>query len=764
MRTVLLVMLMLAVAATVTLGQLEDEGPQPRWKPEPGDLDPAVNLALGKVVSFSPQPNYSLTKAGDTDATDLTDGVLCDHPEGLLWWQSKCVGYSYGGRANLSLDLGKIEPIDEIAIRFQGGSPQGSITGPVWMAPMVSDDGQSWRQVGEYTTFGRDDSVAFGVPRHEGEAFVHRYRFSNLNTRGRYVGLAFYCSRAQYSDEMYVMAGKHDPNAVDMSAWPLVDFSTSRPQMHLHKPYLCFTTNIVTENPVGLTAPEDMEPEQVLIRLELPPGVRLVDGSGFGRGTRARPAPPLSTIEPTPIEEGWNRYEWDGNTVKSTKTWGRLFIGGDWPDGTEGTMRYQVVYADGTEAVMTSVPIRAIEVPQTPQPRELLVGLSWYDFDSMLSWPDSLNAFRTLGFNTVSSLLNWTRSAEGIDEGPLAELWEQARAEGFKLMHIDATLHYMAREDEAHCELPDGTVGDKFCPSYRGPLYQWELDRLAQICAKTRPDYVFPDIELWSWQGPVDARQCKRCQQDFANSGMDSFEQWQLQKGYEMWTEVVDSVRAACAEVGAEAPQFGVYGWRTTADYQYTWPVSRFYPEYLQSVQPSSYNPLGWSDLINLGNRIRTERATLQGPHVIPWLSPGDGGTFDGERFRYALLECFCNGASGLNFWSDRTWDSELLAAYSHAIRNLVPAEDLILSGELLDGATVDGPGRISGVVADGQMLLLVADYYLDSDGAVSVKLPVAGAMTATDLDSGETLSVAADGSLQVPVQDGNRARILHVK
>ena len=35
-----------------------------------------VNLAAGKKVSFDPKPNYELTRKGDTDETDLTDGKL----------------------------------------------------------------------------------------------------------------------------------------------------------------------------------------------------------------------------------------------------------------------------------------------------------------------------------------------------------------------------------------------------------------------------------------------------------------------------------------------------------------------------------------------------------------------------------------------------------------------------------------------------------------------------------------------------------------
>jgi hypothetical protein len=60
-------------------------------------------------------------------------------------------------------------------------------------------------------------------------------------------------------------------------------------------------------------------------------------------------------------------------------------------------------------------------------------------------------------------------------------------------------------------------------------------------------------------------------------------------------------------------------------------------------------------------------------------------------------------------------------------------------------------------------MVVLVADYYQDAGGAVTVTLPVGAAMTATDLDTGETLAVAADGTLRVPL-DGVRARVLHIR
>ena len=760
MRPTLLALLLFAMICVICNAQEETH---PGWEPEPGDLDPAQNIALGKVVSYAPLPDYRLTKAEDTDPVDLTDGQLSDHPQGSLWFQSKCVGWGYGGLANLGLDLGQVEPIREIAIRIQGGSPQPGICTPVWLEALVSDDGEVYRRVAMYSTFDPEDNERFGVPPHDGQSWVHRFRFEDLSTRGRFVGLRLYGTGLTVSDEMYVFRGGHDAAAVDLAALPVTDFSLTRPQMHMHKPYLCFTTNINTPNPVGMTVPPEFAGEEVTVALELPPGVELVDGGGFGRCSEVEPAEPRSTVEGAAIADGWTRYEWSANATESTKTWGRIFLRGDWEDGSEGELRYALTYADGASGPTVAVPLRAIEVPETPRPEQLIVGLSWYSVGSLVTWPEALEAFKHLGLNTISTHVHWMPlrgDAEGDDQWAV---WDQAREDGFKLLNIDSTFHRVEKADEVFCQFEDGTQGTRLCPSYRGQYYQAELERVADQCAMALPDYVFADIELWSWRGPVDAQKCTRCKADFAASGCETWEEWQLQKGYEMWSSAVEAMRAAVAEAGGPEMEFGVYDWDPRRDYQFTWPFNLLYPEYLQSAQPSTYTPLYAHHIMHVGNEARECRELLPEPDVLPWISPGDAGTYSGERFRYALLECFANGSTGMNFWSGRLWDAELLAGYSRVIRNLAPVEDLLASGELLEGAQVQGPGRISGVASGGEMVILVADYLGESGGSVSVRLPVNAAMTATDLDTGKTLQVAANGTLTVPLGD-EAARLLHVK
>ncbi len=723
------------------------------WQPEPGDLDPTQNLALGKTVLFAPAPSYGLTAKGDTDGVDLTDGKLSDHPRGHLWFQSQCVGWGYDGRCNLALDLGAVQPIREIAIRIQGGSPQEGITHPTWLEAVVSDDGMTWRRVGEYSVFREGDDVRFGIPPYEGTAWVHRFRFSDLRTRGRWVGLRMYTTSLTVSDELYVMRGDHDPDAVDLSPLPVVDFSVTGPAMHFHKPYLLFTTNINTPNPIGLTMPKDAAAEQVTVELDMPAGTRLVAGEIGGTDIVS------AAITGESIEGGaFTRYVIPAQAKGSTKTWGRLFIGGEWRDGQEGVMRYRMTRADGTAGPLVAIPLRAVQAPETPRPQQLCVGLSWYGLDAMMSWPESIQAFKHLGLNTVSGFVHWMR------EDRQWEFWEQCRAAGFKLLNIDSTFHRIKPEAETFCQFADGTHGSRLCPSYRGPYYEAEIRRVAEQCARARPDYLFADIELWSWRGPVDAEKCTRCQADMAASGIADREQWQRAKGLEMWGDVVRAVRAAVAQVGGPEVEFGVYDWRAGQVYQFTWDFDRMYPELLQSSQVSTYTPYFPYHLELIGNAVRADRAHLPAADVLPWLTPGDSGSCPGEAFFWAIMECFANGARGINYWSGRVWDTEQLLAYSRAIRLAGKVEELIVNGQLIEGAQVQGPGRVSGVVYGDQILVLVADYHRVGPGSVTVTLPVAQAAIATDLETGAEIGPVRPGEpLTVPLA-GARARVLLVQ
>jgi hypothetical protein len=208
----------------------------------------------------------------------------------------------------------------------------------------------------------------------------------------------------------------------------------------------------------------------------------------------------------------------------------------------------------------------------------------------------------------------------------------------------------------------------------------------------------------------------------------------------------------------------GVYDFRPGRAYQFFWPFDKLYPDTMHSGQVSTYTPLEPFHIELVGNEVREDREKLPRSDQLPWITPGDAGTFSGEVFYYTLLECFCNGSRGVNFWSGRVWDADLLAAYARAIRAVAPVEDVLVDGDLFP-PEVRGLGRASGMRGGDDIVLLVADYHGDTDGIVTIRLKLDKPVRVLDLDREEELGQVNAGESDFAVELGDdRARILHFR
>ncbi|MDH7568892.1 MAG: hypothetical protein QHJ73_04840, partial [Armatimonadota bacterium] len=321
---------------------------------------------------------------------------------------------------------------------------------------------------------------------------------------------------------------------------------------------------------------------------------------------------------------------------------------------------------------------------------------------------------------------------------------ETLRKAGFRVVSIDSPLHEMLNRNknnrELTCQLSSGP-GSRLCPSYRGPAYQAELQRLRREAALARPTLLTADIELWTWTGPVDAPKCERCKADFARSGLKDWKEWQVAKGVEIWRDLVTAVREGAREGGGPVPEVGGYDFRPGEPYQFFWSVDRLYPEWIHGSEVSTYSALEPYHLALIGDEVRRDRKALGRSDVIPWLTPGDAGVFPGWAFRDALLECFANGARGLLFWSSRVWDTECLAAYADAIRVVTPVEDVIVEGDLLTDATAQPPIRLCGMRKGDDVFLLAADYAGKARVPVQIKVPIAKECVVEDLETGKEVA-----------------------
>ena len=721
------------------------------------------NLAAGCPVIFAPAPAYNLTARKDSDATDLTDGQFTDRKDSRLWFDSKAVGYSYAGRVNLALDLGKTCQIEEIAIRLLGGSPSAGTSFPGWIEAVVSEDGEHYFQVAEGSRWREKDWRKLGLPEERGEAVIHCLRFTNLRARGRWVGLRMYCSGLTTSDELYVF-GKPESGAAKRAAaspaLPASDFSVRHVQPYFHKPELVLATNLPLPVPLGVVAPAGAKGESCELTLQLPPGVKLVSGR-VGEDD-------LVPTQPAETKEGRTyRLKLAGKaTSKSEKVVARLYLQAEGlRDGARAVAAYQFRSGDWQSPKM-SLPIQAVTVPAAERPQRLMTSLGWWSAKETSRWPQALDTWQTLGLNTFPLFAIWTKEGD-----PLWTLVDEARARGFFVANIDSPLHRMAErrksKPEIYHQFAEGKVGDKLCPSYRGPYYEEEMQRFAKEMARARPEFVSVDIELWGWRGPLDCDKCARCRQAFEASGLKDWDAWLLTQGDQMWRDLVSAAREEVKKAGGKPFEIGGYDFRPGAAYQKLWSVDRQYPEWMQSSQVSTYTCLSPYHLALIGDEVRKDRAGLARSDVLPWITPGDAGVFPGEALQWALLECYLNGARGVWFWSGRVWDAESLIAYNRVIRALTAVEPILIEGELIGaGAAVKEPGRVSGIRRGNDLVLLVADYYGACRGSVALTLDVPVRSEIRDLLSNAVFAAsvpAGKNQIKVPLE-GARARLLHVR
>ena len=105
----------------------------------------------------------------------------------------------------MAVDLGQARNLGEVRIRFQGGSPQAGISTPGWINVYGSQDGDSYIKIAGYSRWHVGDDTRFDLPPEQGKAWVHEFRFPDLNRRGRFVGISFYGAGMAVMDELQVL-------------------------------------------------------------------------------------------------------------------------------------------------------------------------------------------------------------------------------------------------------------------------------------------------------------------------------------------------------------------------------------------------------------------------------------------------------------------------------------------------------------------------------------------------------------------------------
>ena len=179
------------------------------------------NIARGKPYTLSVKPSYPLcTDPGD--ATDLTDGALSGvwTPGGTAgyWTEKGTVGWQHARKpVNITVDLGKVEPIRGAAFRTIGGG--AGVTWPHSVAMLVSADGTNFYFAGELTRLCKDKlppAYPHGKP--------HWFWTDKLETKGRYVSfIAVPSGIFLFTDELEIYRGDEALLKTSYSATPMTE-------------------------------------------------------------------------------------------------------------------------------------------------------------------------------------------------------------------------------------------------------------------------------------------------------------------------------------------------------------------------------------------------------------------------------------------------------------------------------------------------------------------------------------------------------------
>ena len=699
------------------------------------DRTQGVDLARGKRLTFSPAPDYRLTRS-ETDTTDLTRGRLTTRADDRVWFDSNAVGWYNSGRNDvlIKLDLGQAEPVEKVVIRLLGGTT-GNFKFPRLLSAAVSKDGKLYHEAASMQKLAPCESTQADWKRYyflEENASVpntRMYPFElSVQADARYLILqvvgetgsvfsdALVCVKAEKRAENFNAAYRNPGREIPMEGLII------RPR--------------VQELAVmkGVPAPQkftvsDMRrdserAQKAELVLELPEGVRVIGGKGES------------------LPGGRTRYIYPLNPKKMVSP--ILYL--DAPGEVRGKA---VVYArsGGADQFRTTLPVRQVTPPAVEPFKRLHVSLSWMTENFAHGWPDFLHQWRKLGFNTVATFPRFWLNDTAVENG--RRFVDAAHKAGYKTIMNDSAFHEMVRGKKAgheiYCQIP-GKTHTMLCPSYRGEFYRAEMERVRRCVREGRPDYVFYDIEIWH-HAHTSAPLCKRCGAELRRSGK-SLDDFLYEKGAEMMADLKQAVALGAKDanipmplIGSYArqplrPKYGVERWETT------------YPASLDMAQPSLYVA---GRALDVHNNIRGNHALLGNKNLIPWLTAGCYGEFDSYKMEQMVLEALLNGARGITYYSFDDFTDSPLDFYYHlkALAAIRPYEDLVMDGAVTEISGTNRDMTYSMLLKDGEALLLVGNY-ANSTPETSVRLPFKPGIV-RDLHEGMGISAGQEFSFRVP-------------
>ena len=698
------------------------------------------NLALGKAVELFPQPDYLLTKRGNSDERDLTDGELANMSNDAIWFASNAVAWRTGASKgiNFKIDLGQLQSVDNIVIRLLGGKARRNLNLPKQIEVFVSRDGSKYYKAAEMNKLmpGEKDQCdwkRYFYVEENGKPFVYPFDLK-INADARYIGIRVTGETGFLAtDEISVLkAEKKNENYNLVYKSSAVPFITSGYSIFPRSNIFYIPTNVDVPNILTELDMRKDKKSKISYVIELPSQIEL-------RGEARKRAQKMDI--------GNERVRWTiSPETRGTRKLGVLYfrLKPEAKLSSEATAIFYTLIENKKNNIIKR-PIDTLNFPIVPKFNKLHISLAWMAVREAENWPDFFSNWKALGFNWVSSFPRWWNKNNLAQKQAFLD---KARAKGFKILMNDSAFHEMLKKyrkyDEIYSQLKNGKKSKHLCPSYRGRFYHKEMERISRCVEWGKPDYVIWDIECWH-HGIKEASFCSRCLKKQKESG-NSMDKFLIDCGTEYHRDIKRAVQKGA---NGKMPLIASYDRKMFPPLYMLTDFRKVYPQYLDAAQPSLYV---CGRALDVHKSIRGNYNALNSQKkIIPWLTAGTYGEFESYKIEQMILEAFLNGASGVTYFRFINFDTPLDFYYhAKALAEIAPHENLIINGKVLTPEGENKSLTYSGIRNNNQMILLVGNYQ-GGKTDTTINLPFKSIKQIKDLQSGSILPTQKTLKLKVP-------------
>jgi len=677
------------------------------------------NLAKGKKISYAPLPAYHLTKKNDTDDFDLTDGVIDSDSKQMIWFRDTAVGWTdHGAVKKIIIDLGEPACVGKVVWRVAAGSVNRAMTGPNMVRIFGSLDGERSRKILERRRHtedsGRTDNYHLpniGSPDTHQAVYVYPLEFFIPDLLTKYIIIEFtHDSPYLASDEIAVLQG--NGKGKTMEYLPEALLQVADVWIELPDADVPVVTGVMLPTWFVQTDCRSKTSGSVTYQFDLPSGISLTIPSASGEHRALT-----------------GKASWS-ETKGGNKIFGPLFFHSDKSFTGTKEITYRAEGETAKPQPAQKIILRSAELLPVKL-QKLTVSIGWLIEKNRLLWPGILDAYQHVGFNTYPTFpRGWDVIRNGsVDyetalktSDPLSLLGDsgkhlrECRERGLKIVYMESPLHvvnwtYTNESDikEYRCIDEKGESIQKinsFCPSYRGKFYRNEVTRLAlQYVLMGGCDYAMWDCELLN-SGRVSASDCARCQAAKEEEDQESdWDSYAVKKILEFFADVKKEINSAAKKKGWTPPPIGQYH----VDFGHTY-CGYDYSCGLYDFQNSSIYAGDNPEAIH--QWVRTCRSRTKKNDIIPWLTTATYGYVSPVNTRLILWEAFCNGATGMTYYTLPDIQPSHYIEINKAFAAIMPLENIIVQGvPAFSEFTVNNKAvRISAVRLDKTAALLLVN------------------------------------------------------